>query len=69
MRKPTREDLEKLGKDQLILIILELSDRIEALEKKAARSATPFSKGEGKQEKKKPGRKKRSGEIHPAHGT
>jgi len=63
MRKPSREELEKLDKDQLIDIALELSDRIEALEKKAARSATPFSKGKGKQEKKKPGRQKGRGKF------
>jgi len=63
MRKPSREELEKLDKDQLIDIILELFDRIEALEKKAARSATPFSKGKGKPEKKKPGRQKGRGRF------
>jgi len=63
-----REELRKLTKDQLIDIIFELSEkldaqatRIDALERAAARSASPFSKGKGKGAKKKPGRKKGKG--------
>ena len=63
MKKPTREELEKLSKDQLIDIILELFDRVEALEKKAARSAAPFSKGKGKAVKKRPGRRAGQGKF------
>lgn len=62
------EDLEKLTKAQLIDIIIEqaktieeLAGRIAELERKAARSAAPFSKGKGKSRKKKPGRKKGKG--------
>ena len=65
------EKLKKLTKAQLIDIIIEqgerleqqakkigdLVGRIEALERKAAGSASPFSKGKGKGRKKKPGRK------------
>lgn len=63
-----RQELRKLRKDQLIDIIFDLAERlevqekrIEALERAAARSAAPFSKGKGKQKKKKPGRKKGKG--------
>jgi hypothetical protein len=63
-----RQELRKLTKDQLIDIIFELAEkleaqekRIEALERAAARSAAPFSKGKGKREKRKPGRKKGKG--------
>jgi hypothetical protein len=63
-----RQELRKLTKDQLIDIIFELAEkleaqgkRIEALERAAARSAAPFSKGKGKREKGKPGRKRATG--------
>ncbi|MCP5065463.1 MAG: transposase [bacterium] len=70
-----RDALRELTKDQLIDLILEQSKRIAALarqveqqgerikelEKAAARTAAPFSKGEGKKKKKKPGRKKGQG--------
>lgn len=66
-----KHELEKLSKAQLIDIIIEqaklleqqartienLLKRIKELERNAARSATPFSKGKGKSRKKKPGRK------------
>jgi len=74
-RSSDRDALRELTKDQLIDIILEQSKRIEALtrlveqqgerikelEKAAARTAAPFSKGEGKKKKKKPGRKRGQG--------
>jgi hypothetical protein len=63
-----REELRKLSKDQLIDITLELAEkvdqltrRIDELERAAARSAAPFSKGKGKKNKKRPGRKKGQG--------
>lgn len=61
--KSKREELEKPSKEKLIEIILKLFDRIEASEKKATRSATPFSEGKGKEEKKKPGRKEGQGKF------
>ena len=73
--KLDRDELRELSKDQLIDIIFELAKkvdelsrlveqqgkRIEELERAASRSAAPFSKGEGKKKKKRPGRKKGKG--------
>ena len=66
--KLSRENLQKLDKDDLIEIILELVEKldqqgkqIQALERAAARQAARFSKGKGKTDKKKSGRKKGKG--------
>jgi len=66
-----RIDLEKLadaGREELLRVIevlcgeiVQLRAEVEELKRKKARSATPFSKGKGKKNPKKPGRKKGDG--------
>jgi len=42
-RKPTREELSQLSKEELIDIVLSLVDKIEALEDRIARLEKNFS--------------------------
>jgi hypothetical protein len=63
-------DLDSLGRDDLIRLILELQRQIEDLRKqneelrrKDKRSAAPFSKGKRKTNPKRPGRKPGEGEF------
>ena len=63
-------DLDSVSRDDLIRLILELQRQIEDLRKrneelrrKDKRSAAPFSKGERKENPKRPGRKPGQGEF------
>jgi len=68
--KHTRAALEKMSKEELIDLIMSLEDRFDALvkrmeelERKAARTAAPFSKNRRKMDGKRPGRKVGEGKF------
>lgn len=66
----TKESIENKSKEELIALVLlqweqirSLNKRIEELERKQARSAAPFSKGQKKKNPQKPGRKAGKGKF------
>lgn len=68
MKIDLKELAEKASREELLEVIglfhaeiLALRAEVEELKRKKARSATPFSKGKGKADPKKPGRKKGDG--------
>jgi len=68
--KHTRGELEKMSKKELIELVMSVADRyfsllnrVEELERKAARTAAPFSKNRRKLAPQKPGRKVGQGKF------